>query len=178
MEAANGEGEEQGGAPRSRLAAAPVLGQGGALRPMPMSTETRGHGLVPGETAGQLHRRHADIMHGADAAPMMAPARPAAASAAQRRPAGAGDQDRRGDREQGEPKVVADRQVRPIGEHGDEMGRPDAGAGDEAGQRHPRPPPCGAPRLLEDRESGEGGEQADDAGDEHQPEIMLLTMQA
>ena len=38
---------------------------------------------------------------------------------------------------------------------------------------HAHAPPLGAPRLLEDRESGEGGEQADRAGDEHQPEIML-----
>ena len=32
--------------------------------------------------------------------------------------------------------------------------------------------PARAP--LEGRESGEGGEQADDAGDDHQPEIVLV----
>ena len=78
-------------------------------------------------------------------------------------------------RSNGLGRVVADPQGRLVGEHGQEMGRPDAGAGDDAGQAEPGPtlhPRRLRPTALK-AEGRRGRGDADQRGDSHKAQVVL-----
>ena len=97
---------------------------------------------APTDIAGHLQRPHAEVVHAGDAgaddraADRRRPTRPAR-SMATRKP-GDGDDHRDDERGHGQADVVGHRHARLVGEHGDEMRRPDAAAGGGAGEQKPR----------------------------------------
>jgi hypothetical protein len=83
---------------------------------------------------------------------------------------------RRGDQREGrQADVVGDRDSRIVGEHGDEMRRPDACAGGRS--RRPGPygpcPPAVRFRAVEHADCGQARQEADDGGERHQAPVML-----
>jgi hypothetical protein len=76
------------------------------------------------------HRLHADIVHGADRHAEHGAARGHGAETKRRREAKPGDRHGGADRDQRQADIVADGEAGLEGEHGDEMGRPNAAAKD------------------------------------------------
>jgi hypothetical protein len=135
---------------------------------------------VPADQSGNPKRRHAGVMHGVDAEPHDGTAQPLAARAL--RPDGdretdAGHHDGGHDRERGEADVEARRNAGPVGEHGDEVGRPDRAAGGDSAGREPGQPAaarCGD-GALDQRHHGVRAENADEGGECHQTKIVLMS---
>ena len=120
--------------------------------------------------------RHADVMHRAGRRADHATAQQREAAAQHDHHAEPGQDDGDDERQRREADIVADGKAGDVGELGDEMRRPDARAEDDG--RRPRPGEAAAARQIarprQQIEPGVAGEETDQAGQRHQPEIVLL----
>ena len=146
------------------------------------------HARIVSEKAGEAYRRHAHVMHDADAAAEHRAAgkddrmTPRQRTAMGKHQAKARNNRRDNNGEDGGPQRIAHGKMGRKGQHGDEMRRPDAAAGGEAGSGHPgqlRAVAVAAVRKLRpsprhQTEGGIGGEKANQTGNDDQPQIMLL----
>ena len=173
------EREQNGG--RQRRARAALAGRHRQRRDGKQNAErdrSRNEGGGPGDAAGHVQRRHSGVVHRGDAGADDDAARAGAPRRFHRaghREAGAGHCNGRDKRERGERDVVTDRDARLVGEHRDEVGRPDAAAGRSAG---PGDPPgadmsCGGERAAEQADGGEARREANGAREHDQPVVML-----
>ncbi len=132
----------------------------------------------PGDAAGKLDRPHAGVVHAGDtasddgAAERRAPARRRIHGD---REAGAGDDRREQQRQRRQPDPVGDRYARLVGQHGDEVRRPDSASGGGASQRQPggAHPPLRCRGATEQADRGQAGEKTHDPGEDHQAPVML-----
>jgi len=81
-------------------------------------------------------------------------------------------------REQGErrqPDIVGNADSRVVGEHCDEMRRPDPAPGRQAGRDDPdrARSPGGLLRTMKEIHRDKAGKETDDAGDDDEPPVML-----
>ena len=132
---------------------------------------------VPDRNSGQLHRGHADIVHGQDRG---TPQRASQDAASADEDHGKGGRHRNNDdqgRQHGQADVKAHGQAGIVGQHGDEMRGPHAHARHHAAAKQPvqadPPLPAGAATQTHGA-SGDAGEQTDREGGRHQPGVMLL----
>ncbi len=74
-----------------------------------------------------------------------------------------------------QPDVVGDGDPGLIGQHGDEMRRPDAAPGGGAGEREPGAsrPAAGGDGAMKEADGNEAGQKADEAGKHDQAPIVL-----
>jgi hypothetical protein len=133
----------------------------------------------PGDAPRQLDRGHAGIVHGGHAGADDAAAdrrAPTARKIDRDRDAESGHQRRRHQRQRGEPDIVGDADAGIVGQHGDEMRRPDAGAGRNAGGDDPERArsAAGPPRAVEEVDRDQAGQETDHPGDDDQPPVMLV----
>ncbi len=135
-------------------------------------------GVLPHQLALGHEGRHAHIVHGGHAEPDQNPAREIVRGAALRRRDSktAGHEQRcNHQRQERACRAVAGLETWRERDHGDEVGGPDAGSRDQAGQQQPSGPDD-APSSAHARVKTEGRKatrQTDGAGDKHQPQVML-----
>ena len=126
----------------------------------------------------QLDRRHAGIVHGGDAGADDAAAdrgAPARRQVDRDRDADAGDRRGRDQGDRGEPDIVGHADAGIVGQHGDEMGRPDAASGRDARGRDPdrARSPAGRQGAVEQIDRDQAGQETDDAGNDDEAPVML-----
>jgi hypothetical protein len=132
----------------------------------------------PRNAARHLEGKHAGIVHAGDAAAddgaagrRRQPLRPEHRKAQ----SAAGDDRGGNEREGSEADVVSRRDARPIGQHGDEVRRPDAAAGSGTGDDQPRRPcPSGGDaRPMKQADGSEARQETDDPGKHDQTPVVL-----
>ena len=86
-----------------------------------------------------------------------------------------GDDHRREKGQRGLTDAVGDRHAGFIGQHRDEMRRPDAASDHDAGGHDPGRPYAseGGAGAMEKTDGGQGRDEADDAGNNDEPPVML-----
>ena len=133
----------------------------------------------PADVRGNLERHHAGVMHGGNAA-----TNDGAAERNQARPRhrhrdaqpDEGDRDREDQRQDRQRNVVSAARTRPVSLHRDEMGCPDAAAGDDGIKRDPRyaSSPARRTRAVEQADRRRAGEQTYRSAECDQSPIMLV----
>src|SRR5262249_6179648 len=132
----------------------------------------------PGNAAGQFDGGHAGVVHAGNAAAHDGAAgrrAPTARAADGNGETSAGDDNSCNEGRYGPADIVGDGNAWIVGEHGDEVGRPDAAAGRDAGGQDPDgagPTPCGT-RAIEQVDGREAGEEAEDASKQYEAPIMF-----
>ena len=134
---------------------------------------------VPAHACGNLQRRHAGVMHRRDAA-----ADDGTSEDDPQRPQGRyrdaqsdeGDGDREDQRQDRHGNVVGTTVTRPVGQHRDEVRRPDAAAADDGIQRDPDQPPGSLRRTrpVKQADCRRAGEQTHRPAECDQTPIMLV----
>ncbi len=136
--------------------------------------------LVPDQPGGWVVGRHAREVHQTDAEAGDHACRghpQLAADDGGEAEAEAGAQDRQQERAQGAPEVVAALHHRCVGQHGDEVGGPDAGAGGQGGEHQPGQPFAErtADSLGIEPERRKRGGDAGERRNQDQPQVMLTS---
>jgi hypothetical protein len=133
---------------------------------------------VPVDMAGQFERPHAEIVHDGDAAADDGSANgraPASWRQHRDRQSNSRDGARGEQRHDRQIDVIGDRHSGLVGEHRQEMRRPDAAPG--RGSRRREPDRAGATlgrtRAMEQCDCGQARQKADNAGDRDQAPVML-----
>ncbi len=133
---------------------------------------------APGLQRGRLEGHHAEVVHQRHRQPepeagQRQPDRPPRRGRRAEEQPGAGHRhhqraDRRG-------RLIAGLHLRPVGQHGDEMGGPDAAAGGQARERQPGQPLAGSahPGVGVEPEGREGRGEADQPRQDDQTQVVL-----
>ena len=140
----------------------------------------RGHNKrqIPSDASRHLERPHAGVVHRADAGTHYHAAdqrSPKPGHGERYRKPDAGHCRRRQQRQRGQANIVGNRNAGLVGEHGDEMRRPDAATGGDAGGGEPREldATSGGAGAMKQIDGSETGQEADQRCKQDESPIVL-----
>ena len=133
--------------------------------------------IIPQDDALDFEGSHAGVMHRGDTTGDNGTSDPlsvAPARSQRYREARTGQQDRHGERQNGQANIVAARNSRSERQHSDEVRGPDAESGGYGRYREPHVPHVAArfARVMKQIDRCERCQRADDGGETHKPQIM------